>query len=523
MSGVTNKDIYNEVKMVMEETVVLFNSIDFLFFFPIVVIGYYAIPIKWRYIWLLISSYYFYMSWNPQYALLILFSTVSTYAGSRLLGNEWINREYEGKNSQMKKRCILFMVLFFNLGLLFFFKYSNFLITCLTLLFGRTGIALNIPKVDILLPVGISFYTFQALGYSIDVYRRDIEPEKNFLKYALFVSFFPQLAAGPIGRSKNLLVQIQSMGLIKFNISKIYRGLLNMLWGLFLKMVIADRIMILVDTIFESYYLYGGVELVAGAIAFAIQIYCDFSSYSIIAIGAAEVMGFSLMENFKAPYLSCSIKEFWRRWHISLSTWFRDYLYIPLGGSRCSRTRRYLNLMLTFLASGLWHGAAMTYVIWGGIHGIYQIVSEALAPLKKKLIDKCKIKTDCFSYKLGQIIGTFLLVDFAWIFFRSASIKAALSYIKRIFVDFNPWALSNGALFSLGLNRVEMNILFVALILLLLADMLKHKRNVTIVDFVLSQNVFFQYISIVGILLSVLIFGAYGPAFDSQAFLYFQF
>lgn len=496
----------------------LFNSIDFMFFFPIAVLGYYVVPKKIRYIWLLICSYYFYMSWNPEYALLMLTSTVITYLGSRIIGSSRVSNL-----SGIRRKVVLIVVLVANLGILGYFKYSNFFIEWITICLQKIDITVNIPKVDVLLPVGISFYTFQALSYSIDVYRGDIKPEKNLLKYALFVSFFPQLVAGPIERSKNLLSQIQEDSRRKADYRRIFQGLLYMLWGLFLKMVIADRIVSLVDTVFEHYYLYGGVELVAGAAAFAIQIYCDFASYSIIAIGAAKVLGYSLMENFDAPYLSRSIKEFWRRWHISLSSWFRDYLYIPLGGSRCTKIRRYFNLMVTFLVSGLWHGAAMTYVVWGGIHGVFQIVGDILQPMKKKVIEICRVNTECFSYKLGQTVVTFILVDFAWIFFRADGIKVALSYIKRIFIDFNPWVLSNGGLYSLGLDRTEMNILLVSLLILFLSDLLKYYKRIFIVDFVLEQNVIFQYLCIVLLSLAIIIFGAYGPAFDAQTFIYFQF
>lgn len=496
----------------------LFNSIDFMFFFPVAVLGYYVVPKKIRYIWLLICSYYFYMSWNPEYALLMLTSTVITYLGSRIIGSSRKNNL-----SAIHRKVVLIVVLIANIAILGYFKYSNFFTEWITICLQKIHVTVNIPQVDVLLPVGISFYTFQALSYSIDVYRGDIKPEKNLLKYALFVSFFPQLVAGPIERSKNLLSQIQEDAKRKADIRIIFQGLLYMLWGLFLKMVIADRIVTLVDTVFEHYYLYGGVELITAAVAFAIQIYCDFTSYSIIAVGAAKVLGYSLMENFDAPYLSRSIKEFWRRWHISLSSWFRDYLYIPLGGSRCTKIRKYFNLMVTFLVSGLWHGAAMTYVVWGGIHGAFQILGEILQPIKKKMLDICHVNTECFSYKLGQTVGTFVLVDFAWIFFRADGIQVALSYIKRIFIDFNPWVLSNGGLYSLGLDRTEMNILFISLLLLILSDLLKYYKRIFIVDFVMEQNVIFQYICIVLLTLAIFIFGAYGPAFDAQTFIYFQF
>jgi len=526
-----------------------FNSLDFMVFFPITVLGYYVIPHKIRYIWLLLCSYYFYMCWNFKYVLLILTSTLVTYFGSRIISyakrnnrlepssvmkqfsvqctlasrlNTLIEKHYKTSFRSMEK-VVLVSVIAVNLGILAFFKYFNFFTACFVSTMRTVGVNLNVPKVDVLLPVGISFYTFQALSYTIDIYRGELEPEKNILKYALFVSFFPQLVAGPIERSKNLLTQIQLMENLRFNLKRANRGLLFILWGLFLKMVISDRIAILVNTVFDKFYLYGGIELIAAAIGFAIQIYCDFSSYSTIAIGAAEVLGFTLMENFDAPYFSGSIQEFWRRWHISLSTWFRDYLYIPLGGNRCSKVRRYLNLMSTFLLSGLWHGAALTFIVWGGIHGFYQIVGDVLRPVREEIIRKFEIKTDCFSFRLGRIIWTFLLTDLAWIFFRAENLHIALSYVKRIIVDFDPWALTNGSLFTLGLDRVEMNIFFFGLLLLFLVDMLKYYKKISFPDFIIQQNTVFQYVCAAVMLMSVLIYGAYGPSFIPQTFIYFQF
>ena len=338
----------------------IFNSLDFLLFFPIVLIVYFFIPGKYRYLWLLITSYYFYMCWNPKYVILIAISTVITWFSGILL------ERYKESSARVRK-CIVGSCFAGNIGILIFFKYFDFLLENVNFLLQRLGISVIEKPFDIILPVGISFYTFQALSYTMDVYRHGINAERNLLKYALFVSFFPQLVAGPIERSGNLLNQIKELPDKKiWNYEKISNGFVLMTWGYFQKMVIADRIAIMVDTVFSSYYMYGTFELIAAAMGFAIQIYCDFSGYSTIAIGAAQVMGFSLMENFQTPYFSRSIKEFWRRWHISLSTWFRDYLYIPLGGNRCSKTRNYINLMITFLVSGLWHGANWTYIFWGG-------------------------------------------------------------------------------------------------------------------------------------------------------------
>lgn len=341
----------------------LFNSSEFLMFFPVVVLVYCIIPDRIKYIWLLIASYYFYMCWNIKYVLLILMSTVVTYISGLLLEKIKYAHFEPSKKTKLKKWIIAggFSI---NLGILFYFKYINFSLNTLSGIFAKIHIELNVPKFDIILPVGISFYIFQALSYIMDVYRDEIYAEKNFLRYALFVSFFPQLVAGPIERSGNLLKQLASLKKICFE--NVREGLLLMLWGYFLKIVLADRIAIFVDTVYGDLLTYPGTYLVVATMLFAVQIYCDFAGYSTIAMGAAKVLGITLMENFNAPYLSTSIAEFWRRWHISLTSWFHDYLYIPLGGNRKGKLRKYINKMIVFLVSGLWHGASLAYVAWGG-------------------------------------------------------------------------------------------------------------------------------------------------------------
>ncbi len=435
----------------------LFNSFDFLLFFPLVCIVYYFIPRKIRWIWLLIASYYFYMSWNPYYALLMALSTAITFLSG--IGIDAINKKDQPEHRDIYKKLIVAISFFSNIGILVVFKYSNFILENVNRILTMTGMEVIDRSFDIILPVGISFYTFQALGYTIDAYRGDVEIEHNIFRYALFVSFFPQLVAGPIERSTNLMKQVNAVpNQVRFDGKRIAQGLEMMLYGLFLKMVIADRIAVLVNTVFEKYYLYQSFALATAAVAFGIQIYCDFSSYSTIAIGAAKVLGFHLMENFNTPYFSRSIKEFWRRWHISLSTWFRDYLYIPMGGNRCGKLRKYFNLMCTFLVSGLWHGANWTYIVWGGIHGFYQIIGGETELLKRRLERYFHVKTESVSYKFGQMLCTFLLVDVAWIFFRADNVSDACQYLWRIVTQVDPWALSNGTLYTLGLNITEIHI-----------------------------------------------------------------
>lgn len=408
--------------------------------------------------------------------------------------------------------------------MLVLFKYTPFLVENLNALLGLAGR----QPVDFVwkyvLPVGISFYVFQALSYTVDVYRGEIEPERNFLKYALFVSFFPQLVAGPIERSKNLLRQIQDIPKNScLNFKRMTNGLIVILWGLFIKMVIADRIAIFVNTVFDQYYLYGTVELVLAAIGFAIQIYCDFAGYSIIAIGSAQVLGFTLMENFDTPYFAMSIRDFWRRWHISLSTWFRDYLYIPLGGSKCSRKRKWLNQLVTMTVSGLWHGANWTYVIWGALHGVYQVAGDASSKALGKVKTKMRMKTDAFSFKLGKVLFTFALVDFAWIFFRADSVTDALLYIRQMLCNFNPWVLFDKSLYQLGLDQTETHILWFSLMVLAMVSIVQYKKKLRMDTMLEGQCIWFRWLCIAGLFTAVWVWGIYGPAFDGSQFIYFRF
>lgn len=499
----------------------LFNSIDFLIFFPIVVLCYWIVPRKFRYIWLLVASYYFYMNWNAKYAFLIGASTIITWICG--LGVDAARRRGGEKASYIQKTVVA-LGLISNLGILFFFKYAGFAFENINHILGWLHLTPINRSVDVILPVGISFYTFQALGYMIDVYRGDIEAERNPLRYALFVSFFPQLVAGPIERSGNLLKQLREVPEKKVTEwQQVMNGLLLMLYGLFMKMVIADRIAIMVDEVFDHAFMYGTVELVVAAVGFAIQIYCDFGSYSIIAVGAAQVMGFTLMENFNTPYFACSIKEFWRRWHISLSSWFRDYLYIPLGGNRRGKLRKNVNLMITFLVSGLWHGASWNYVVWGGIHGGYQVAGELLLPIRNKLKALLRINTECDSYKWGQILTTFLLTTFAWIFFRADSLKMAMIYIERMFTEWNPWVIFDGSLYELGLERPEMNVLFVAILALVLVDLLRYHKGMRIDEYLQKQNLLFVWMVAIVMIVVIVVYGEYGLEASANQFIYFQF
>lgn len=501
----------------------LFNSIDFLIFFPIVTLVYFVLPRRVRYIWLLAASYFFYMCWNPAYIILIFLSTAITYVCGRIIGKLKNTAGMEEDKQKRRMKAVVAAGILSNIGILVYFKYTNFLIETLNSILAKFHIA-ALNGFDILLPVGISFYIFQALGYLIDVYRGTTKAEHNFLKYGLFVSFFPQLVAGPIERSANLLGQIQEEPSHKlWDYQRVTSGLTLMLWGFFLKVVIADRAAVLVNTVFAGYEGYQMTALATGAVAFAIQLYGDFGGYSMIAIGAAKVLGFQLMENFNTPYFATSVTGFWRRWHISLSTWFRDYVYIPLGGSRCGKLKKYRNLLITFGISGLWHGANWTYVVWGLLQGVYQIVEKELAPLVRKINDKCHTRTDSFGYRFFRGLVTFLLVDLSFIIFRADSLHQAVHYIKRMVLYRDWWSLFNQQVYTLGLDIREMHILGFALLALLLVELLKYRKGELLDAFLQRQWIVFRWCILLILFFACIVFGYYGPGFDSSQFIYFQF
>lgn len=496
----------------------LFNSLNFLIFFPIVTLIYFVIPHKIRYIWLLVCSYYFYMCWNAAYALLLFVSTFITWLSGLAIGNIVKNGKDDANRQQSKGIVAISFIL--NLTILAFFKYAGFAVNSVNQLFQAVGIQFVVPKVDVLLPVGISFYIFQALSYTVDVYRGDVKVEKNLLKYMVFVSFFPQLVAGPIERSSRLLEQFYEKH--SFDFERVCRGLMIMLWGFFQKLVVADRLAVLVNQVFLYNSYYSGIEIIVAVMFFAVQIYCDFAGYSNIAIGASQVMGFELMENFRQPYLANSVSDFWRRWHISLTSWFRDYLYIPLGGNRKGKLAKYRNIMIVFLTSGLWHGANWTYVVWGGLNGLFQVIADLTKKPRQKLKAFFKIRQESGSWRILSTVITFILVDFTWIFFRADSMADAFQIISRIFSQFNPWVLVDGTLYTLGLSQVDFWIGILSIAVLLTVDIV-HERGVKIRSWVLQQNLWFRWSIYLGAIFFILIFGFYGPNYDASQFIYFQF
>ncbi len=403
----------------------LFNSFAFLIFFPIVTLLYYVIPHKYRWIMLLIASYYFYMSWNPSLVFLIMGTTLLSYGAGLII---------EKSSKKPLRLAAAIVAVAGSLIVLFFFKYFNFLSTGISQLLRKIGLPVSDFSLNVLLPVGISFYTFQTLSYVIDVYKGRIKAERHFGYYALFVSFFPQLVAGPIERPENLLPQLKEKK--SFQSENIRIGLKFMIVGFFKKVVIADTVAIAVNAVYNDPAQASGLGVAIATALFAVQILCDFDGYTNIAIGVAKLMGIDLMQNFDNPYSARSIKEFWGRWHISLSTWFRDYLYIPLGGNRCKKPRHLFNLFVTFLLSGLWHGANWTFVIWGALHGVYQIVGLLTSDVRKKAREKTGLENSSF-LAIWQRAITFVLVCFAWLFFRANSVSDSGILLKKLFSDWS--------------------------------------------------------------------------------------
>lgn len=428
----------------------LLNSLHFLLLFPIIFAVYWLIPKKMihlRRIWLVVVSFLLYLNWNPWFSLVLLYVTLTTFYGARLISTE---------SDQSKKKSLIWILAILAILPLVGFKYYNFINSSIAGILDEVGLNLNLPGLNWAIPIGISFFTFQALGYLFDVYRNKIVPEENLIDYLLFCSFFPQTVSGPISTYNELMPQIKNPS--DFRYEDGVQGLKWLLWGVFLKCVIADRLGLYVDVVYSNYHVFSGLNCFIASIFYTIQIYADFAGYSLMAIGIASTIGYRLVNNFNRPYFAESITEFWKRWHISLTRWLTTHVYIPLGGSRCSRPKQYLNILITFIVSGMWHGANWTFVVWGGIHGMLQIVEKHLG-----LDPKGKFANTNWMRKVKpiRVILTFLSVSFAWIFFRMPSLQDAMTFIRRIFTDFS----SQQIFYKLGLP----NMVFLSIGLMILA------------------------------------------------------
>lgn len=485
----------------------LFNSLSYGFFLPVVFVLYWLLPQKYRWILLLGASYYFYMSWNPNHIVLILFTTLTSYLAG--LG-------IAASRSRRVQKAILLVSVFLSLSVLFFYKYFQFFSETLSALLQKFAIPLQPSTLKLLLPVGISFYTFQTIGYVADVYRGKTRPERHLGFYALFVSFFPLLVAGPIERAEHLISQLKKKR--TFQYQQASYGIKWMAWGFFKKIVIADTMSVYVNQVYDNLPAYQGLSLVIATLFFAFQIYCDFSGYSDIAIGTAKLLGIDLIVNFKNPYFSASVKEFWSRWHISLSTWFRDYVYIPLGGSRVSRLRHAGNLMITFLISGLWHGANLTYLFWGALHGFLQIL-EGFLPWMKKDSPLWKNHALRALLSLITVPVTFFLVCLTWVFFRAATIQDGFYVLRHMFAGLgNLKNYLETASLQLAITDARLLFILLPLVPLFLFDFFSQKGDV--IAAISRQRFFIRWPVYIALLLVILLFSEKGVETE---FIYSQF
>lgn len=479
----------------------LFNSIEFSIFFPVVTILYFLLPHKIRWFLLLASSCIFYMAFVPKYILILGFTIVIDFFAGILID------KMKGNN----KRIFLIVSILANVGILFVFKYFNFFNGNIARLANILDWNYPISSLSIILPIGLSFHTFQSMSYIIEVFRGKQKPEKHFGIYALYVMYYPQLVAGPIERPQHMLWQFHEKH--TFNAKRTSDGLKLMAWGFFKKLIIADNLALLVNAVYKAPNSLSGLSLLVATYFFAFQIYCDFSGYTDIARGASRIMGIELMENFKRPYFSKTISEFWKRWHISLSSWFSDYVYISLGGNRCVKWRWYVNLMIVFLLSGLWHGAAWTYVIWGGLNGFYLVFAIWTKGIREKISHACRIDRFPLIHKVFKVFITFNLVCFSWIFFRATSFRSALTIIKKVITDYS-FIIDYT---SVGITQYQFVLCCLIVIFLISVQLLQRSKllseEISKKPLVLRWGLYYAGLII------LIIFGV----FNTSSFIYFQF
>ena len=467
------------------------------------------LPHKFRWLLLLLASCFFYMFFKPIYILILILTIVIDY-----FAGIWIGKTEDKR----KRKQLLLLSIIANVGVLVVFKYFNFLVDNMNIVLASVKSTGHIPMLNILLPIGLSFHTFQAMSYTIEVYKGNQKPEKHFGIYALYVMFYPQLVAGPIERPQNVLHQFHEVK--KFNFDNFKSGLILMAWGFFKKCVIADRLALFVNDVYGNSHTYQGIPILISTAFFALQIFCDFSGYSDIAIGSARCMGYDLMMNFDRPYLSTSISEFWRRWHISLSTWFRDYVYIPLGGNRVSKTRWYVNLLIVFTVSGIWHGANWTFVIWGALHGIYLVVENVLY----EKIPVIKSPTNIVAIFTKRVI-VFILACLAWVFFRAQTASDAFYLIKNSVVGI-PQQIKdiisnnlNARLHILYINQTAVEFITAFFFIIIMALIHHSQKNKSFDQWLIAKKQPFRWAFYYFLVISFICFGI----FNRSEFIYFQF
>lgn len=454
---------------------------------------------------LMVASFVFYSSYDFKYLIFLLLSIGITY-----ISGIYISEHEENTG-------VYYGAIIANLSMLIIFKYTGFVLGNLNLLLQYIGITITPPK--LLLPIGLSFYIFQSSTYLFDLKNKRIDCEKNIINYTVFVSFFATIISGPIQRSYKFLPQIRNRRVISF--SEIQMAILTFLYGAFIKMVIADRIAIFTNEVYNNYSNYNGIIFIICALLYSLQIYADFAGYSYMAIAIAAMFGFQFEDNFRQPYLATNIQDFWRRWHISLTSWFTDYLYIPLGGNRKGIRRQYINILIVFLVSGLWHGAAWNFVLWGALHGIYQIIGKVTLKKRIQLCDKLKVNRETVSYQIYQRVFIYLTTSFAWIFFRVPDMKELKYVLKSIFTEWNPWILFDKTMSTIGLSHTEWHILIIVILIMILVSILREKKYNC--QYILHQNISARVLIFIVLLLSIVIFGIYGESYSASSFIYAGF
>lgn len=496
-----------------------FISIAFLIFLAVAVLVYYLVPQKVQWVWLLIVSLSFYLTFDVRYIAFLLFSIFTTWGGALAV------HVLQGKKKKWAAGTVLFLVVLANIGLLAFLKYCNFAFSLLGRAAALVGVDLTLEPLKLLLPIGISFYSLQAVGYCIDIYRGAAMPEKNPAKFALFMSFFPQILQGPIPRFHQLAPQLCASH--RFRYEALRSGMQLMLWGFIQKLVIADRAAILVDYVYDHAQNYYGVALLVASLFYSLQIYADFSGCVDIARGAAEMFGIDLARNFNRPYFATSIPDFWRRWHMSLSSWLRDYVYIPLGGNRKGKVRKYINILVVFFVSGVWHGVGLHFIFWGLLHGVYQVAGGLWAGIRKAIDRRRQTPPRPVSpvrsrvYQALRVLFTFSLVNLASIFFRVPSLRMALDLVRRMLFHWQPWQLFDGTLYRLGLSRHGFWMVVVGALMMLIVSLLHRKIEIrkTISQFPLPL----RWAIYLGGLFIIILFGVYGFGYNAESFIYQTF
>lgn len=476
----------------------LFGTLEFFIFFAAVFCIWLIIPLHYRWVVLLGASYYFYFTWNPSYIFILAFCSVASW---------WLAVQFAAGKKAPNRRYLFVLAVIANLGPLLFYKYYTFFTDSLSSAVSQAGFQSPFPHLEILLPVGISFFTLQAISYSADVYQGKIEPERHPGIFALYLSFFPRLISGPIERGKNLLPQLREGK--PFDSGLFLSGVRLFFWGLFMKLVLADRMGMYVDMVYSRPADYWGKTVIIGALLYTLQIYCDFSAYMNMAIGCGRIFGIELSNNFNFPYMARSIGDFWRRWHITLTTWFRDYVYIPMGGKRVSVSRWAVNIMIVFLLSGLWHGAAWTFVIWGGLHGFFYLFGRFTAPARMGLLKVLGLHEN-FIVPF-QMVVTFLLVAFAWIFFRAESVQDAVMIISHMFINVSAPPRMMASQFSTYLS-------WAAAFVFVFLELIRYWDAAAGARFSSSIPTFLKYPAYAIILLATSLLGA-----SSTKFIYFHF